>query len=83
MEKNFMDDQVKLAFMGLLDLTDYSGTRGNGLILEGSASYELMESMDLKLSVAKFRGNSTLGDTYAFNNMEDFSHFRFELQYYY
>ena len=83
MEKNFLDDQLTMSFMGLLDFTDYNGTKGNGMILEGSASYELMESMDLKLSAAKFQGNSKLGETYPFNNMEDFSHFRIELQYFY
>ena len=83
LDKNFMDDRLKLAFMGLLDMTDYNGIAGNGLMVEGSATFELMESMDLKMMVAKFQGNSKLGDAYSFNNMEDFSHLRFELQYFY
>ena len=46
-------------------------------------SYDLSESVKSYLAVTKVFGDKSQSEDYTFNHMEEFSHIRLELKYYY
>jgi len=81
--KSFMNEQLLIETLFLLDQATYNGTKGNGRLIELKSTYDLSASLKLITALTKVTGNSSLDDNYTFNNMVDFSHIRFELKYFF
>jgi hypothetical protein len=78
-----MNEQLLFESLFLLDQSSYDGTKGNGRLIEIKSTYDLSTSLKLTAALTHITGNSKLDDAYTFNNMEDFSHIRFELKYFF
>ena len=65
---------LELRYTSLFDLD------GNGTIQELGAEFRLLENTYLNTSINKITGNNEKSQ---FQAMEDFSHIRLELKYYY
>ena len=52
-----------------------------GKLFEIAISYDITESVKNKVSINKIWGDPSQGNAYTFNNMESFSHFKYELIY--
>jgi len=81
--KSFLNEQLLIETLFLLDQATYNGTKGNGRLIELKSTYDLSASLKLITALTKVTGNSSLDDNYTFNNMVDFSHIRFELKYFF
>ena len=55
----------------------------SGALMEFGVGYKINESLNSYFSVTNIVGDNSQDDTYEFNHMEDFSHIRMELKYYY
>ena len=55
----------------------------SGKLIEVGLGYDINESLKSHLAVSKVFGDDSQDDKYTFNHMEDFSHIRLELKYYY
>ena len=75
--KKLYDNQVELRLSSMLDQIH------SGKLIELGLSYEINESMIGLLAVNKIIGDDSQDEMYTFNHMENFSHIRFELKYYY
>ena len=64
-----------LSFKGLKDLNE------SGLLLEISLESNINDNLLLKACINKIWGDENMNDDYRFNQMEDFSHLRFEMEY--
>ena len=56
---------------------------GKGQLIEFKTTYDLSNSLKVVTALTHITGNSKLDDDYTFNEMEDFSHIRFELKYFF
>ena len=81
--KSFMNEQLLFETLFLLDQSSYNDTKGNGRLIEVKGTYDLSTSLKLTAALTHITGNSKLDDGYSFNEMEDFSHIRFELKYFF
>ena len=81
--KSFMNEQLLIETLFLLDQASYNGAKGNGRLIELKSTYDLSTSLKLITALTKVTGNSSLDENYTFNNMVDFSHIRFELKYFF
>ena len=86
LEKTFLEDQLKINLMTMIDLHDPSDEKNLklwGRLIGLTAEYELTQDMNIIAGLTQIRGdeNHPLGEAYRFNHMEDFSHLRFELKY--
>ena len=81
--KSFMNEQLLIETLFLLDQSSYNDTKGNGRLIEVKGTYDLSTSLKLTAALTHITGNSKLDDNYSFNEMEDFSHIRFELKYFF
>ena len=70
-------DNVELSLKGLVDLND------NGYLTELGAIFSLSEDLKLHTYLNKIIGDKELDDEYRFNQMKDFSHLRFEIEYFF
>ena len=75
--KPFNDNSMKLNLKAMLDKVD------SGKLFELGIGYKITESINSYFAITKIFGDSRQDDEYAFNNMEDFSHIRMELKYYF
>ena len=86
LEKKFLDDQLSLSISSVLDInnTDYSGT-SPGSIFSFEAAYSILNDLELTIGYTKIKGdkNHPLGENYRFHLMENFSHIRADLKYYF
>ena len=86
LDKTFLNEQVKVSITSMLDLADYEGVSGfSGSLSEYKIEYNFTQDLLGLFGVTKVIGSKDHpdGDQYQFNKMEDFSHFRFELKYYF
>lgn len=81
--KSFMNEQLLFETLFLLDQSSYNDTKGNGRLIEVKGTYDLSTSLKLTAALTHITGNSKLDGDYSFNEMEDFSHIRFELKYFF
>ena len=72
-QKN-IDNKI-LSFKGLKDLNE------SGLLLEISLESNINDNLLLKACINKIWGDENMNGDYRFNQMEDFSHLRFEMEY--
>jgi len=85
-DKTFMNEQFKVSTMSMLDLGKYEGVSGvAGSLTEYKIEYNISQDLLGLFGITKVIGNKDHpdGDQYQFNKMEDFSHFRFELKYFF
>jgi hypothetical protein len=86
LDKTFLNEQLKVSTTSMLDLADYEGISGvSGSLIEYKIEYSITQDFLGLLGVTKVIGSKDHpdGELYQFNKMEDFSHFRFELKYYF
>ena len=77
LSKKLYDSNIDLNLMSMLDQKD------SGKLIEFGVGYELNSRLTSFFAVNKSWGNKSMGDRYAFNTLENFSHIRMELKYYY
>ena len=86
LDKTFMNEQLNVSLTTMLDLGDYEGVKGiSGSLTEYKIEYNITQDFLGLLGVTKVIGSKDHpdGEQYQFNKMEDFSHFRFELKYFF
>jgi hypothetical protein len=86
LNKTFMNEQLNVSLTTMLDLGDYEGLKGiSGSLTEYKIEYNITQDFLGLLGVTKVIGSKDHpdGEQYQFNKMEDFSHFRFELKYFF
>ena len=86
LDKTFMNEQLKVSMISMLDLGDYEGVDGiSGSLTEYKIEYNVTQDLLSLLGVTNVIGSKDHPDEeqYQFNKMEDFSHFRFELKYFF
>ena len=89
LKKTIWDDTMEIQFSNLFD------TKDKGQLTQIQLTYNMIDNLNLSLLYFKGKGNrSKYGDNpdtdnidesllYPFNAMEDFSHIRFQLQYFF
>ena len=75
-QKSFIDMGLEFRYMGIYDLDN------KGSINEFRITYELMDNLEIMGAINKIQGNERI-EKNQFSSMEDFSHGRVELKYYY
>ena len=55
----------------------------SGRLIEVGFGYDINDSVKSYLAMTKIIGDNSANKDYTFNHMEDFSHIRLELKYYY
>ena len=86
LDRSFLNDQLKISYTAMLDVAKYSGVTGlAGSLNDIRLEYSIKEDLQCIVGLTKVNGstNHPDGDNYPFNRMEDFSHTRFELKYYF
>ena len=86
LEKTFLEEQLKISLLSMMDLYDPLNTKNTklwGSILGLTIEYDLTQDLKLISGMTQITGNDnhTDGEHYRLNQMEDFSHLRFELKY--
>ena len=71
------DNWVELSLRTMMDQIH------SGKLIEMGLGYEINENLKSYFAANKIFGDQSQGEMYTFNHMEDFSHIRFELKYYY
>jgi hypothetical protein len=71
------DNRVELSLRSMMDQVH------SGKLVEFGLNYEINEFLKSYLAVNKIIGDTSQDNEYTFNHMEDFSHVRWELTYYY
>jgi len=75
--KTLYDNQIEISLLTMMDQTH------SGKLIEMGFGYDISESLKSYLAATKVFGDDSQDDKYTFNHMEDFSHIRLELKYYY
>jgi hypothetical protein len=75
-QKSLLDLGVELGYMGFFDLN------GKGSLNEFRITYDLTDNLEILGAFNKIKGNGKIENN-QFTSMEDFSHFRMEIKYYY
>ena len=86
MDRTFMNEQLKVSMTSMLDLDDYEGVSGiAGSLTEYKIEYNITQDLLGLIGLTKVIGSDDHpeGDDYQFNKMEDFSHLRFEIKYFF
>ena len=86
LEKNILDEQLSLSITSMMDIADYENVSGTaGSLVELKVGYKFEQDLEGLIALTKVIGTSAHpdGDNYPFNRMEDFSHIRFELKYFF
>ena len=86
MDKTFMNEQLKLSMTSMLDLGEYEGVTGiPGSLTEYKLEYNITQDLLGLMGITKVQGTKDHpdGELYQFNAMEDFSHLRFEIKYFF
>ena len=86
LEKTFINEQAKLTSTTILDFgPDKAIGKLFGSLTEIKFEYSIEENLIGAVSVTKVSGDDSHpdGEQYQFNKMEDFSHYRFELKYFF
>ena len=82
-KSSFFIDDLKLTISGLIDISQYQ--YGLGSLTDIGLEYSILENLFIKMNLTQIIGNDKHpdNDNYQFNLMEDFSHFRTELKYFF
>jgi len=86
LDRMFMNEQLKLSAMSMLDLETYAGVTGiPGSLTEFKIEYNVTQDLLGLIALTKVSGSDTHPDAenYQFNEMQDFSHIRFEVKYFF
>ena len=86
MDRTFMNEQLKISMTTMLDLDIYKEVSGiPGSLTEYKIEYNVSQDLLGLLGFTTVRGTDDHpdGENYQFNKMEDFSHIRFELKYFF
>ena len=86
LNKNFLNNQLKISLTSMLDINTHNKkTSVYGSITEFKIEYDIIQDLVWLLGITNIKGskNHPDGNNYRFNKMEDFSHLRFELKYYF
>ena len=75
--KIFYDNRLELNLRTMMDQIH------SGKLMEIGLGYDINESLKSYIAINKIMGDDSQGDMYTFNHMEDFSHIRLELKYFY
>jgi len=75
--KTFSDNRMEWRLKTMIDQVH------SGKLIEMGFGYDISESLKSYLAVSKVFGDDSQDNKYTFNHMEDFSHIRLELKYYY
>jgi len=86
MDRSFFDDRLKVAYTSMMDIASYENISGvSGSLSELRLEYTMTTNLEGLISITKVSGSNDHpdGDNYPFKRMEDFSHIRFELKYFF
>ena len=86
LEKKILDEQLSISITSMMDIAEYENVSGTaGSLMELKVSYKFEQDLEGLIALTKVIGTSAHpdGDNYPFNRMEDFSHIRFELKYFF
>ena len=96
LNKSIFNEQLKFSFTSMIDAStikekksDSNGLEkdhsSSGVLLELKMTYSIDQDLDGTIAITKINGDSNHpeGTSYPFNKMEDFSHLRFELKYFF
>ena len=75
--KTLYDNRIELSVKTIMDQVH------SGKMIEIGVGYDINESLKSYLAVNKVFGDDSQDEKYTFNHMEDFSHIRLELKYFY
>ena len=94
--KSILNEQLKFSLTSMIDAStikekksDSNGIKkdhsSSGVLLELKMTYSISQDLDGTIAITKINGdpNHPEGASYPFNKMEDFSHLRFELKYFF
>ena len=76
LQKSLLDLGVELRYMGFFDLN------GKGSLNEFKVTYNILDNLEILGAINKIKGNDNIKNN-QFTSMENFSHFRIELKYFY
>ena len=85
-EKLFYNDRIKINYLNILDIDNPNFSYlSNGTLMEFRTEYAISDGFTLLGSVNKIFGDKDHkdGEMYPFNQMENFSHYRLELKYFF
>ena len=85
-DKMFLNEELKLSVTSMLDLEKYTDVDGiAGSLTEFKIEYNIAQDLLGLIGMTKVIGTDDHpdGENYQFNKMEDFSHFRFEIKYFF
>jgi hypothetical protein len=82
LNKSFLENQLKLSLSSIFDIHQ---SRIYGAINEIKVEYDFAQDLIILMGLTRINGSKTHpeSENYRFNKMEDFSHFRFELKYFF
>jgi hypothetical protein len=82
LNKSFLESQLKISLSSIFDLNQ---SKIYGTINEIKVEYDIAQDLIILMGLTKINGSKTHpeNESYQFNKMEDFSHFRFELKYFF
>jgi len=85
-DRNFYNNRLTLSLTSMMDIAEYTGISGvAGSLTEIKLEYSIMQNLYGLFGVTTVNGSNSHPDKelYPFNKMEDFSHTRFELKYFF
>ena len=85
-DRTFFDDRLKLSYTSMMDVASYEKISGiSGSLSELRLEYTMATNLEGLISLTRVSGsnNHPDGENYPFKRMEDFSHIRFELKYFF
>tara|TARA_B100000767_G_scaffold273286_1_gene302991 strand:- start:208 stop:1644 length:1437 start_codon:yes stop_codon:yes gene_type:complete len=86
LKKNLLSKQINLTLTSMIDAVKYDDINGlPGYLNEMKIEYSINQDLKVLLGVTSIKGSEKHpdGKNYQFKKMEDFSHSRFELKYYF
>ena len=86
MDRKFYNNRLTLSLTSMLDIANYTGISGvAGSLTELKLEYSIMQNLYGLFGVTTVNGSNSHPDKelYPFNKMEDFSHTRFEIKYFF
>ena len=86
LEKTFLEEQLKISLLSMMDLYDPLSPKNTklwGRFVGLTIEYDLTQNLKLISGMTQITGNDNHpdGEHYRLNQMEDFSHLRFELKF--
>ena len=96
LNKSILNEQLKFSLTSMIDASTVKEKKSdsnsiekdhssNGVLLELKMTYSIDQDLDGTIAITKINGDPDHpeGTSYPFNKMEDFSHLRFELKYFF